>query len=193
MRKSLPFIAVIFVFGFMLCVGIRLEFNRPTADEPIDPRAPPAGIDPGRYSHQTTETETWNKIPMSSKQTGGTEAASFERQSSTTDRTDNTDELFDYGSLLAREPALGRMSSTRSHATDSIPRTCDGSCQGSAPVPIYPPSERSGPPAPAYIGERAPYWYEKEGQYREPDWPGPGDEAERKGLFARLRERRAGR
>ncbi len=193
MKSILPIVVMIvgmvgaFLFGFSIVEKVK----------PIDPRSPPAGVKPGMVSHHTERTESWSNVPINSKQTGGTEAASIETwppEKSTTDRTDNTDELFDYGSR-AREPASGPTAKGLSIGGGSLDTTppCGENCPQRAPVPIYPPSERSGPPAPAYIGEVAPYWYEKEGQYREPDWPAPGDEAEKKGLFARLRSRRAER
>ncbi len=186
-------ILAILIVAVFIAVGI---FPLAEKANPIDPRSPPAGVKPGMVSHHTERTEFWSNVPINSKQTGGTEAASIETwppEKSTTDRTDKTDELFDYGSR-AREPASGRSRvEDPFHAEQSIAAPCDGTCLGVAPVPIYPPSVRSGPPAPAWIGEVAPFWYEKEGQYREPDWPAPGDEPEKKGLFARLRDRRAGR
>ncbi len=184
-------ILAILIVAVFIAVGI---FPLAEKANPIDPRSPPAGK-PGMVSHHTERTEFWSNVPINSKQTGGTEAASIETwppEKSTTDYTDKTDELFDYGTP-ARDLAPGRPGLLHRNAElqDSFP--CDANCPQRAPVPIYPPSERSGPPAPAYIGEVAPYWYEKEGQYREPDWPAPGDEPEKKGLFARLREKRAGR
>jgi len=152
----------------------------------IDPRSPPAGIKPGRYSHQSTETETWSNVPINSKENGGTEAASIQRRAENKSTTENT-ELFDYGTPT-RETASAALGLLRRTVEDET-QPCEENCPQRAPVPPV----RSGPPAPAFIGERAPYWYEKEGQYREADWPGPGDDAEKKGLFARLRERRAGR
>ena len=158
------------------------------AVDPPDPRAPPVGVAPGSYSYE--HRERWRNFPGDSRQSeAGTDAASC----STTDRTDGTDddEWFDYGSsLLNGTPAAPahRLLSANAPGRD---HSCDGSCQGGAPVPVYPPSIRSGPPAPAFLGERAPFWYEREGQYREPDWPGPGDPAtDNQGLFARLRARR---
>lgn len=81
-------VGVIVVGGAFLC-GVFVE----NMDEPIDPRSPPADVQPGRYSHQTTKTESWSNLPLVSKENGGTEAASIQRPTPkrlTTDRTDTS-------------------------------------------------------------------------------------------------------
>jgi len=175
MRTILTIAAVIICLSAVFLAG---RFNGSESD-PLDPRSPPTGIEPGEYSHQTTKTETWSNVPIAPGVDGGTEAASFERQSST---TENTEEK-----LRAMEPVPGALGLLRGDTASRSSPNCDANCPQRAPVPF-------SPPAPAHIGERVPHWSEhpEQGQYREDDWPGPEGE-ERPGLFARLRERRAGR
>ena len=140
--------------------------------KPLDPRAPPADVSVGSYSYEKIQSETWNNFPVDggtvaarTATAGGTEASSL--------FNDLDEELFDYAPRVPpRVPP------------------CDGSCR--APVPFARATDpRATPPAPAFFGERAPFWYEREGIYNEPDYPEP--EVEREGLFSRIRARRNGR
>ncbi len=149
-------IAAVATTFIVLCVWLAYTVN---GGKTLDPRAPPADVEAGVFSHQTRRVETWSKHPVDggtvaarTATAGGTEASSFK--------------LFDYA---------------------PSPPPCGGSCRAPAP-PARATDPRATPPAPAFIGERAPFWYEREGVYEAPDYPEP--EAEREGLFSRLRARR---
>lgn len=107
-------ILTILTIVLCVCAGFILLSWFVEVDSIIDPRSPPADVQPGRYSHQITKTETWSNFPIASKErggeNGGTEAASIERPAPkrlTTDRTDGTDTTVPERSSPPPSPYIG--------------------------------------------------------------------------------------